>query len=105
MSIVRIAYFFTGVGEIFHENVNLLYEAEYKVVPSQSSVCRKISARNMFQFVTVRETTISCDELGKRSIFYLGKYVVCVAFLCAICIVKNLPICEGVSSSKLGYVL
>jgi len=60
---------------------------------------------NMLQFVTVRETNISCDELEKSSIFYLGKCVVCVAFLCAICIVKNLPVCEGVSSSKLGYVL
>jgi len=59
----------------------------------------------MLQFVTVRETNISCDELEKSSIFYLGKCVVCVAFLCAICIVKNLPVCEGVSSSKLGYVL
>jgi len=25
MGIVRIAYFFTGVGDIFHENVDLLY--------------------------------------------------------------------------------
>jgi len=56
MSVVRTAYFFTGVGDIFYENVNHLYLAEYKVAPSQSSVCRKISVQNMFHFVIIRET-------------------------------------------------
>jgi hypothetical protein len=41
----------------------------------------------------------------KVPIFYLGKYVACVAFLYAIRVVKYLPIYESVSSSKLGYVL
>jgi hypothetical protein len=53
---VRTAYFFTGVGDPFHENVNQLYLAEYKVAPSQSSVCRKLSVQNVFHFVIVRET-------------------------------------------------
>jgi hypothetical protein len=56
MRVVRTAYFFTGVGDIFHENVNHMYLAEYKLAPSQSSVCRKISVQNMFHFVIVKET-------------------------------------------------
>jgi hypothetical protein len=71
MNVVRTAYFFTGVGDIFHENVNLLCLAEYKVAPSQSSVFRKISVQNMFHFVIVRET-FSRDELGKSSNILFG---------------------------------
>jgi hypothetical protein len=47
MCVVRTAYFFTGDGDFLYYSVNLLYLAKYKVAPSQSSICRKISLENM----------------------------------------------------------
>jgi len=81
MSVVRTAYFFTGVCNIFHENVNLLCLAEYKVVPSQSSVCRKISVQNVFHFVTLRET-FSHDELGKKFQYFIWVKMLYVWLVC-----------------------